>query len=140
MQYKIPVQIENEDVIVAGLSMRQIFIMMVWAGLGYTVFKNLEPKLWADMAAIFAIPLIVIGIIVALVRISEMTFLPVVLNMLRLSLNVKERVWSKWTDSFPEIEVGYVIKSWQIATITWLNKWAIENQIEEENAHKISKL
>jgi hypothetical protein len=28
MQYKIPVQIENEDVIVAGLSLRQLAIMM----------------------------------------------------------------------------------------------------------------
>ncbi len=29
MQYKIPVQIENEDVIVLGLSLRQLTIMMV---------------------------------------------------------------------------------------------------------------
>lgn len=30
MQYKIPLQIENEDVIVAGLSLRQLVILMVW--------------------------------------------------------------------------------------------------------------
>lgn len=30
MQYKIPIQIENEDTIVAGLSIRQLVIMMVW--------------------------------------------------------------------------------------------------------------
>lgn len=30
MQYKIPLQIENEDVIVAGLSLRQLAIMMIW--------------------------------------------------------------------------------------------------------------
>lgn len=29
MQYKIPVQIENEDSIVMGLSLRQLAIMMV---------------------------------------------------------------------------------------------------------------
>ena len=41
MQYKIPLQIENEDIIVAGLSLRQLIIMMVWGGLAYTVFKNM---------------------------------------------------------------------------------------------------
>jgi hypothetical protein len=30
MQYKIPIQIENEDTIVAGLSLRQLTIMMIW--------------------------------------------------------------------------------------------------------------
>jgi hypothetical protein len=30
MQYKIPLQIENEDIIVAGLSMRQLVVMMSW--------------------------------------------------------------------------------------------------------------
>ena len=30
MQYKIPIQIENEDTIVAGLSLRQLAIMMLW--------------------------------------------------------------------------------------------------------------
>ena len=29
MQYKIPLQIENEDVIVAGLSLRQLAIIMI---------------------------------------------------------------------------------------------------------------
>ncbi len=32
MQYKIPLQIENEDTIVAGLSIRQLVIMMMWGG------------------------------------------------------------------------------------------------------------
>lgn len=30
MQYKIPIQIENEDTIVAGLSLRQLAIMGIW--------------------------------------------------------------------------------------------------------------
>lgn len=108
MQYKIPIQIENEDIIVAGLSLRQIIVMMLWGGMGYTIFKTLEPQIGADLAAIIAVPVIIIGIIIALVKISEMTFLPWLLNLLRLSLNVKERIWSKGTDSYPEIMIGYV--------------------------------
>jgi cytochrome c-type biogenesis protein CcmH/NrfF len=95
MQYKIPLQIENEDVIVAGLSMRQIIIMMVWGGLAYTIFKTLEPRIGPDVALIFAIPILVVGIIIALLKIYEMTFMPFILNMFRLTLNTKERIWSK---------------------------------------------
>lgn len=42
MQYKIPIQIENEDVIVANLSLRQLMILMAWGGLGYVIFKKAE--------------------------------------------------------------------------------------------------
>jgi hypothetical protein len=37
-----------------------------------------------------------------------MTFLPFFLNFLRLKLNGSERIWSQGTDSYTEIEVGYV--------------------------------
>lgn len=45
MQYKIPIQIENEDPIVLGLSLRQLTIMMMWGGLAYTIFKSIEPQI-----------------------------------------------------------------------------------------------
>ncbi len=68
--------------------------MMVWGGLGYTVFKNMEPKVGGTIAAMLAAPLVLIGITVALTKIYEMTFLPAVLNYIRLSLNAKSRTWS----------------------------------------------
>lgn len=37
-----------------------------------------------------------------------MTFLPLFLNFLRLELNSRERLWSQGTDSYTEIDVGYV--------------------------------
>ncbi len=33
MQYKIPVQIENEDPIIGNISLRQIIIMMGWGAI-----------------------------------------------------------------------------------------------------------
>lgn len=56
----------------------------------------------------FASPVVAIGIIVALMKVSEMTFLPTVLNTLRLSLNAKARIWSVGTDSYSDLEIGYV--------------------------------
>jgi hypothetical protein len=115
MQYKIPIQIENEDPIVLGLSMRQLTIMMMWGGLAYTVFKSLEPQLWPQLALGFAAPFAIIGIIIALVKIAEMTFLPVVLNFFRLRLNSRERKWSMGCDGYSDMEVGYVSMTTQKA-------------------------
>jgi ABC-type dipeptide/oligopeptide/nickel transport system permease subunit len=52
----------------------------------------------------------VIGVIIALVKVAEMTFLPATLNFLRLGLNSKERQWSIGTDSYSDMEIGYVMK------------------------------
>ena len=43
-----------------------------------------------------------------MVRVSEMTFLPATLNFLRLSLNAKSRIWSQGTDSYSDMDVGYL--------------------------------
>lgn len=109
MQYKIPLQIENEDVIVAWLSLRQLFILMVWGGLAYTVFKYAEIRVGPTVWLVLAIPLVLIGVVIALIRIAEMTFLPTVLNFFRLSLNARSRVWSQGTDGYSELDIGYAL-------------------------------
>jgi len=108
MQYKIPIQIENEDVIVAWLSLRQLMIMMIWGGIGYGVFKYAETRIGPTIGLWLGGPFVIIGIVVSLMRISEMTFLPVTLNFLRLSLNAKSRTWSQWADSYSEMDIGYI--------------------------------
>lgn len=118
MQYKIPIQIENEDVIVAWLSLRQIVIIMVWWWLAYVVFKNAEPRVGATLGLTFSIPLAVIGIVIALVKVSEMTFLPLILNYFRMFLNSRERKWSQWVDSYSELKIGYVTPPNQKKVIT----------------------
>lgn len=118
MQYKIPIQIENEDTIVLGLSLRQLIIMMVWGGVAYGLFKYLEPRIGAEIALIvFAAPIAIVGIVIALVRVSEMTFLPVILNTIRLSLNSKARPWSQGTDSYTELEIGYIAPDTRIEVV-----------------------
>jgi hypothetical protein len=138
MQYKIPLQIENEDTIVAGLSLRQLGIMAIGFGIAYAIFSMLQEQVGAKVATVFAIFPALIWVIVALIRVSEMTFLPAVLNLARLHLNAKLREWSMGTDSFSDLEVGYVIPSWEKKE-TKASK-SLESKMSDEASQKIGKL
>lgn len=138
MQYKIPLQIENEDTIVAGFSMRQIIVMMIWWWVGYAIFRALETTLGPQISLIFAVPPVIIGIVVAMTNIAEMTFLPAVLNFSRLQLNARERVWSQGTDSYSDMEVGYVIMPSQ--RIDAKDNPSLESKMTDEISSKIGKL
>lgn len=88
MQYKIPVQIENEDTIFLGLSLRQLGIIVGGGGgIGYALFKSLEPVLGPQMAIIPGGFVFAIAVFVAVFKNAEMTFLPFMLNLIRLNLN-----------------------------------------------------
>lgn len=58
------------------------------AGIGYSIFKKLEPVVGTEAALIPAILVASLGIVIALFKNSEMTFLPFILNFIRLQLNV----------------------------------------------------
>lgn len=71
MQYKIPVQIENEDKIFLNLSLRQIGIIVVMSSIGYSLFKALAPNI-GEYAAMFPSGFIVlVGVFVALLSIPK---------------------------------------------------------------------
>lgn len=108
MQYKIPVQVENEDKIFLNLSIRQIAIIMVGFSIAYSIFKSLEKNVWGWIALFPSWVIAFITLVVALFKTSEMTFLPFMLNLIRLQLNTSNRVWSKWVDSFNKIELWYM--------------------------------
>lgn len=105
MQYKIPVQIENEDPILLWLSLKQLIIIMVWWGISYWIFKSLEPSVWWEIAAIPTIVTFWITLLIALFKQYEMTFIPFVLALLRLNINYKERIWKSWVDSFNCLQI-----------------------------------
>lgn len=108
MQYKIPVQIENEDPIILGLSLRQLTILIIWWAIAYWVFNSLVPSTWAEVAAIPWILIALIALLIAIFKHSEMTFVPFVLNLLKYNTNWKERTWVKWVDSFQPIDIGFM--------------------------------
>ncbi len=108
MQYKIPVQIENEDPILLWLSLRQLIIIMVWGWIWYSVFKSLAPAFSSEIAAIPSITIITIAILVAIFKYSEMTFVPFVLSFIRYKVNLDTRKWVKWTDSFSALDLWFI--------------------------------
>ncbi len=113
MQYKIPVQIENEDPIIWPLSLRQLAIIMVGSGIAYSLFKWLEPTLWSEIAAAPSIVILTLAFAIAIFKHSEMTFVPFVLALTRFHTNNKERKWVKWVDSMQPLDIGYVTNSLQ---------------------------
>jgi len=138
MQYKIPVQIENEDPILLGLWLKQLAILMIWWWIAFTLFDNLQNTVWKEIAAIPSVIIFLISILIAVFKHSEMTFVPFFLSILRLSINPKERRWDKWVDSFQPIDIGFVKKSWKI------EKWKIDFESKFDKLQnledKISKL
>lgn len=108
MQYKIPLQIENEDEIVLWLSLRQLIIMACYFGVAYVIFDKTHTTIGDTLAIVLAAPIVIIGIVIALMRVYEMTFLPTILNFLRLSLNGRERKWVQWVDSYSDLDIWYI--------------------------------
>jgi hypothetical protein len=111
MQYKIPVQIENDDPIFLGLSLKQLIILMLGWAIAYMIFKGLSPWLWWDIAAIPSIFIFLITLMIVLFKHSEMTFIPFMLNLIRMNLNGDPKTWVKWVDSFEPIEIWYVTQT-----------------------------
>lgn len=111
MQYKIPVQIENEDPIMLWLSLRQLMIIMSGFWIAYWIFKRLEASVWGEIALVPTIIIVIITLVVALFKSSEMTFVPFVLSFIRYKLNLTERKWNAWIDSYEPMDIWYVPQS-----------------------------
>ena len=107
MQYKIPVQIENDDPILLGLWLKQLAVIMIWGWIAFSVFDSLR-WMWTEIAAIPWVIIFWITILIAVFKHSEMTFIPFILSIFRTTINWKERRWIKWVDSFQPIDIGYI--------------------------------
>jgi len=134
MQYKIPVQIENEDPIVAWLSLRQLAIIMVWWSIAYSLFTSLAPALWSEIALIPSLAIAWITLMIALFKYSEMTFIPFILSFIRFKTNIEERKWQKWVDSYQPIDIWYLTSSQskKEEKIDFTNKIDKINELEDK--------
>lgn len=109
MQYKIPIQIENEDPIIWILSMRQLGIIFSGLWIWYASYSSLEKVTSSTELAL--IPLIfftAIAFTIALFKYSEMTFMVFLFALLRNWVNDQERYWQKWVDSFSGLEIWFI--------------------------------
>lgn len=134
MQYKIPVQIENDDPIVLGLSLKQLAVIMIWFYISYQLFVSLAPNSWAEVAAIPSIIIFLISVTVAIFKYYEMTFIPFILAFIRFKINTPERKWDKWVDSFQPIDIWFLTnnKGNNNDNIDFTNKIEKINKIDEQ--------
>ena len=102
------------------------------------IFKSLESGVGPEIAAIPAVIVVLIALFIALFRNAEMTFLPFILNLMRLNLNTNVRVWNKGTDSFPNLEVGYVSSYGKISTKNEAK--GSYTEVQEEMSERLAKL
>ena len=131
MQYKIPVQIENEDSIFLWLSLRQLLIITIYIGIWYVLYSSLVPRVWQTMSLIPAVFIWIIWVVIALFKASEMTFLPFVLNLLRFNINAKNRYWWKWVDSFGRFEIWYIVKTSWAKKIVYKRKEITDDKLDD---------
>lgn len=138
MQYKIPVQIENEDPIFLWLSLRQLVIIMIGAAIAYNVFESLSISVWWEVALLLAIFIMWITLLIALFKHSGMTFIPFILSYFRFMWNGRERRWEQWVDSFQPIDIWYIAVEWtkKEKEIDFKSKLDKINQLED----KLNKL
>jgi len=138
MQYKIPVQIENEDPIFLWLWLKQLMVIMIGWGIAFTLFDNLQHTVWKEIAAAPAVIIFWLAVLIAVFKHSEMTFIPFFLAIIRNSINPSQRRWDKWIDSFQPIDIWFLKKSWEIKQwkINFESKFDKLNNLED----KISKL
>ncbi|MDD2871848.1 MAG: PrgI family protein [Candidatus Gracilibacteria bacterium] len=108
MQYKIPVQIENEDPIILGLSLRQLAIIVAGGGIAYSLFVSIAQNTGPEIAALPSIAIFLVAVLIAVFKYSEMTFIPFILAFVRFKTNLAERKWDKGIDSFQPIDIGFL--------------------------------
>lgn len=130
MQYKIPVQIENEDPILLGLSLRQLMVIMGGFGIAYLIFTSLAPRAGGEIALI---PSGIVGIITVLIAVFkqyEMTFIPFMLALIRKWMFASERNWQSGVDSYQPIDIGYLTNE-ESKTQQNIDIWTKKGNIEE---------
>ncbi len=111
MQYKIPVQIENEDPIIIGLSLRQLSILMGFWAIWYMIFNGLNGILPTEIAAAPWIILLLLGFLIAKFKHSWMTFVQFILSFMRFKANIAQRHWIWSVDSFHPFDIWYIKNS-----------------------------
>jgi len=113
MQYKIPIQVENEDTIILGLSLRQMGIIIVGLILAFGFFNKFQETLPKTPLIIVCVLMAGIFFLIAKFRTHDMTFLPFILNLARYKINWNGakgdgRIWTRGVDSYSPLEIGYV--------------------------------
>jgi len=98
MQYKVPQNIDMEDKIIGPFTMKQFIYLLISGGIIYgwwnfvNQFKNYQPL---PPFLVLAIPVGLLGICLALVKINDRPFEVFLINVLRFLFVPKRRMWQR---------------------------------------------
>jgi hypothetical protein len=94
LQYKIPQNIGIEDKIVGPLSLRQLIILAVGAGISYVLFAITSRIYELNVLeyTVIAIPTI-LAVMAALIKVNNVTFTKYILLILEFAIKPKKRIW-----------------------------------------------
>lgn len=139
MQYKIPIQVENEDPIILGLSIRQLAILIAAWWLAYWIFKLLVNTTGWQIALLPSWLIVVWTFILVKLNYYGMTFLPLVLAFLQYNINIKNRFWIWWVDSYSVFDTWIITLIWSKKEDTIIDLSTQEEKLKnlEDNLSKI---
>lgn len=105
MQYKVPQNIDMEDKIVGPFTMKQFIYLLISGGIIYGWWSYLQNN-YVDFMPIFlvvAIPLGLLGVSLALVKINDRPFEVFLLSLFQFISTPKQRMWREGYKSEPII-------------------------------------
>lgn len=103
MKYTVPQFIDTEDKIIGPITTRQFIILMVTFFFGFIFYKLFDFALFL----LTAIPAVIIGGIIAFMRVNGQPFHFFMLNLLQTMRRPPLRVWNKELES---TEISYLVK------------------------------
>lgn len=108
MQFKIPQNVDIEDKIIAFITFRQLFIMIGGGAVAYAVFTISVDKMPVFAYAIPVVFILVLTLLIAFLKMDNMSFIKMILLMLERIINPSQRFWRHYADlptAFDKLEM-----------------------------------
>ena len=98
MQFQIPQDVQRADTIIGPVTFKQLAIVLVGGGFAYAIYILLAQSfvwtVWGPPVVIIAL----LTLIIAFVKIKDMTFLEAALYFIEFSFKPKIRYWRQGED------------------------------------------
>lgn len=95
MQFKIPQDVQMEDKIVGPLTLKQLIIVGVGGGIDYFIYISLSKMYVLEVSLIFVVPIGLLTLAIAFLKIKSIPFTQFVLLSLEFYLKPRHRIWTQ---------------------------------------------
>lgn len=138
MQFKIPQNVDIEDKIVAFLSFRQLFILLGGGGIAYVVYTATVGRVPAYAYIIPMAVIMLFAVLIAFLKMDNLTFIRMVLLFFERLINPSQRVWRHYA-AWPTL-LDYYEASLQSTTVVKTTKKEDNPSISVKNLNSIADI